>query len=297
MTTVNVSEGSLRIIRIHPDKGADKEGVITFFTAGENLGLVTVDREVVISFTTEKNRSLADSIGKEAARGLDSLEIIDWVDSVTWVKTITGGLEDLTKLEGVITLIPTNSHSGKSVIKNEGVITTTTGDVDQFDARVVIHSLDESTRNRKEKFIDLVGGNHSAIAELIRTEEEDVVIVISEDAHAVISSIRSSGVINNIDSGSRESRETDLVNIAAILTFQGEAGSNAGPESLDSVLVVIDADEVITISTTYDGRTADRADVDCVTRPNFITAKNLGLASVRSSDEEIIASIGEAEGD
>ena len=297
MTTVNVSEGSLRIIRIDPDKGADEEGVITFFTAGENLGLIAVDREVVISFATKEHRCLAHSVRKEAAGGLDGLEVVERIEPVAWVQSISSGLEDLSQLEGIIALITANSHSGESIIKDEGVITTATGDVDQFDIRVVIHSLDESARNRKEKFIDLVGSNYSAIAKLVRTEEEEVIIVISEDPHAVNSGIRCSGVIDDIDGGSRESCESDLVNIAAVLAFQGEAGSNAGCERLYFILVIVYSDDIVTISTIDNGRAADCANINDVARSNFIAAENLGLASVCAGNEERIASISEAEGD
>ena len=271
----------------------------------EDLRLIAIDDESVVANTTLKNGGMAHSIGEESAGCLDSLKVIQRINSIAWIEPISSGLKDLTELEGVGALTTPNSETGKCVIKDEGVVALTTLNINRFNLRVVVYTLDKSTENRQEILINLVRSDHSAITELVGAEEEDVVIIVSEDADPVVSSITLSRIITDLDGRCRETCESDLVKITAVLAFQGEAGSNAGLEGLDSILVVVDPDDVISTAALDDGRSADGTDVDDVSGDLvtntiddwLVTTENLGLASVSSGDEESVTSIGKAQRD
>ena len=77
---------------------------------------------------------MADPIREEATSGLNGFEVVKRNETVRWIETVTSRLEDLAKLEGVITRTTINSNLSKSIIEDEGVSTIPAGNLDILDS-------------------------------------------------------------------------------------------------------------------------------------------------------------------
>ena len=223
---------------------------------------------------------------------MSRFKVVKRIESVVWIQLIAGRFEDLTHLEGVITGTTSNHHTGQRIIEDEGIIAVTTIDFDVLDVATIVDTLDESAINRQETFIHFVRGNDTAIGNLVRTEEEEVVIVVTKDAHPVGPH---DTTIDDVDSRCIETSQADVVGIGILTTPKSQRGCHTGQECLHPGNAIVHLHQIVTALSIHGGGSTDRGNVDGIPCSVFITTIDDGLCGVGILDEEIVRSIGQTQ--
>ena len=203
------------------------------------------------------------------------------------------------KLEGIITRATADSDSRNRIVEDEGVITTAAIHLDILNTTVVVHPFEESSCDRKQCIIHLVGSNHTATRRLIRAEEEEILIIVTVNAHTITAVIHAGTSISNVHCCSIQTCEADFKDITAISTINQECGSHTGEEGLITLTIVVHTDCIVTTLSIHCGIPTDGADVNHITRnlltsaicSRLIATEDVSLTSVRAFHKELVNTI------
>ena len=284
LATVDVGVRRLGIVRIDLDEGAYGEGVVVLVTEQEQLGLVAVDGEVVVADTAEQGRALADAVAEEAARDLSGLEVVFLGETVIRVPAIPPRLENLTDLEGIVACVAEDDRRRQVVVQDEGVVAVAPVDFDRTaDVAVVVDPLNDAARDWLAVLVDFDGRNHTLPDVLVGPQQEEVYFVGPEDPETVDAGV-APGLIEDVDPRGDAAGQADLVLVAALLSVQRQFAVDAAPEGLLAVPVVVDPDDVVTVSEINGGGSGNAINIDdvvcAVDHGRFVSGVDEGHAGV-----------------
>ena len=219
LATVDVGVRCLGIVRVDLDEGTDGEGVVVLIAIQEQLGLVAVDREVVVTRTAVQHRALADAIGQEAGGDLCRYKIIFRSQTVVRVAAIAPGLEHLTNLEDIVAGVTINRGRCQVVVQHEGVVAIATKDFHRAgDIGVVVDALDDAADHRQTGRIHLNGSHHANAQIPVGTQQEVVALVGAINTQAVDAGVIVR-LVKDIDARGNLASQPNLIQVTALLTM------------------------------------------------------------------------------
>ena len=293
------------IIGIDAHERPHKEAIVVFIPEQEQFSLVGIDGKVVLPRATVQRGVLADPIGQEAKRHLRRGILVAPLEPVVRVRRIARAVKELANLEGIIARVTKDVECGERIIEHEQIVAIAAIDLNIALKRAVILHFFKDTGDLiavlvKLQCCDDTGCDRGV---KVRAEEEQIGAVGPVDLGAV-SALPGNTAVQQADQSRALARQTDLIEIRALLAIKVKLVSRAQIaalqpvfEGLFAVAVIVDPYDIVPLTQFDLGLAAKAFNVQDIIRGvvsgrySFVPHIDLGQPCVGAIDMQFVVRV------